>query len=53
MAAVEGIREISKRNEAYAASHPPSIKFTEFPNMKAMMVVSCMVCSSLPHRVAF
>ena len=38
----EIIRQIAKSNDAFAHSHEPSPTFAEFPNEKAVMVISCM-----------
>lgn len=35
----------------FAHSHKPSIKFTEFPNTKAMMVLSCMDPRANPNEI--
>lgn len=42
MSAQEFRTQIASRNATFASTHPPSIPFASFPNMKATMILSCM-----------
>jgi carbonic anhydrase len=42
---------VASRNDAFSHTHKPSIKFTDFPNTKAMMILSCMDPRANPTEI--
>ncbi|TKA66838.1 hypothetical protein B0A55_08818 [Friedmanniomyces simplex] len=44
------IRALAKNNESYEAQHPNNIRFDQFPNAKAMIILTCMDPRSNPYE---
>lgn len=43
------VRQIARSNEAFSKVHKPSISFKDFPNIKAVLIISCMDPRADPH----
>ncbi|OQO03144.1 hypothetical protein B0A48_11399 [Cryoendolithus antarcticus] len=46
----ESVRKMDKANDAYASAHSPSPSFKDFPDQKAVLVLTCLDPRCEPHH---